>query len=131
MADKKIMVDSTVLIDYFRKIDKDKSRLIKLSTEFNKIYISSVTEFEILNGASAIQIKFWDVILKGITVLDFNSKTARIAADIVAQLKIIRKSIDKPDLFIAATAVANGLVLDTANKKHFVHIESLILRKEL
>ena len=38
-----------------------------------------------------------------------------------------RKTIDKPDLFIAATAVVNGLVLDTLNTKHFSHIDKLLL----
>jgi len=61
------------------------------------------------------------------TVLDFDSKVARQAADIVAQLKTKRKTIDKPDLFTAATAVINGLVLDMLNIKHFIHIDSLNL----
>ena len=61
------------------------------------------------------------------TILDFDSKAARQAADIVAQLKIKRKTIDKPDLFIAATAVVHGLPLDTLKTKHFIHIDSLHL----
>lgn len=61
------------------------------------------------------------------TILDFDSNAARQAADIVAQLKIKRKNIDKPDLFIAATAVVHGLTLDTLNTKHFIHIDSLHL----
>lgn len=28
MADKELMVDSTILIDFFRKTDKDNSRLV-------------------------------------------------------------------------------------------------------
>ena len=73
------------------------------------------------------QIDFWNNMLKGLIILDFNTKAARQAAAIVQQLKIKRKSIDKPDLFIAATAIANGLILDTTNKKHFEHIEVLNL----
>jgi len=60
-------------------------------------------------------------------ILDFDSRAARQATEIVRQLKIKRKSIDKPDLFIAATAVVNELSLDTINTKHFVYIESLNL----
>ncbi len=60
-------------------------------------------------------------------ILDFDSKAARHATQIIKQLKTKRKSIDKPDLFIAATAVVNDLVLDTRNKKHFIHIDSLDL----
>ena len=63
-------------------------------------------------------------------VLDFDTKAARQAAEIVQQLKIKRKSIDKPDLFIAATAVVHGLTLDTANRKHFIYIDSLNLLAE-
>jgi predicted nucleic acid-binding protein len=65
--------------------------------------------------------------LSRFTVLDFDSKAARQAADIVSQLKTRRKTIDKPDLFIAATAIINGLTLDTLNIKHFTHIEGLNL----
>ena len=63
-------------------------------------------------------------------VLNFDSTTARQAAKIVEGLKFKRKSIDKPDLFIAATAVVHGLTLDTANKKHFIYIDMLDLLAE-
>ncbi len=70
---------------------------------------------------------FWNNMLKGFIVLDFDSSSARQAAKIVQQLKRKRKSIDKPDLFIAATAIVHGLTLDTANRAHFEHIENLNL----
>jgi len=124
------MVDSTILIDYFRKTDKSKSILVKHSTNYQKIYISTITEFEVINGATPAQLEFWNQMLKGFTILDFDSNAARQAAIIVQQLKTKRKSIDKPDLFIAATAISNGLTLDTANKKHFEFIDSLILLNE-
>jgi len=125
MADKKLMVDSTILIDYFRKTDKTNSKLVSHFRNYDQLYISSVTEFEVINGASQAHLQFWDGMLTRFTILDFDSKAARQAADMVAQLKTKRKTIDKPDLFIAATAVINGLPLDTLNIKHFIHIDSL------
>ena len=127
MADKKLMVDSTILIDYFRKTDKANSKLVSHFRTYDQLYISSVTEFEVVNGATEVHLQFWDGMLTRFTILDFDSKAARQAADIVTQLKIKRKTIDKPDLFIAATAVVNGLTLDTLNTKHFIHIDSLHL----
>jgi tRNA(fMet)-specific endonuclease VapC len=127
MADKKLMVDSTILIDYFRKTDKNNSRLIKHFEHYDRLYISSVTEFEVINGASPAHIQFWDQMLSKFSILDFDSIVARQAAKIVRQLKTKRKSIDKPDLFIAATAVVHELSLDTTNKKHFVHVDNLQL----
>lgn len=64
------------------------------------------------------------------TVLDFDSRAARQAAVVVGQLKTKRKSIDKPDLFIAATAIVHSLALDTINRKHFIHIDDLGLLTE-
>ena len=127
MADKKLMVDSTILIDYFRKTIKVNSKLVAHFRNYEHLYISSVTEFEIVNGATKEHLQFWDGMLARFTVLDFDSKAARQAANIVAQLKTKRKTIDKPDLFIAATAVVNELTLDTLNIKHFTSIESLNL----
>lgn len=127
MADKKLMVDSTILIDYFRKTDKANSKLVSHFRNYDRLYISSVTEFEVVNGATQAHLQFWDGMLARFTILDFDSKAARQAANIVAQLKAKRKTIDKPDLFIAATAVIHGLTLDTLNIKHFIHIDSLNL----
>jgi len=121
------MVDSTILIDYFRKTDKANSKLVSHFRNYDNLYISSVTEFEVVNGATKAHLQFWNGMLTRFTILNFNSKAARQAADIVAQLKTKRKTIDKPDLFIAATAVVHGLTLDTLNIKHFKYIDSLNL----
>jgi len=121
------MVDSTILIDYFRKTDKANSRLVAHFRNYETLYISSVTEFEVVNGATKEHLQFWDGMLAKFTILDFDSKAARQAAAIVAQLKIKRKTIDKPDLFISATAIVNNLTLDKLNIKHFTHIGDLNL----
>lgn len=124
------MVDSTILIDYFRKTDKNNSRLVSLFKKYDKLYISSVTEFEVINGATAAHLEFWNQMLRRFAILNFDSSAARKAAEIAGQLKIKRKSIDKPDLFIAATAVMSGLSLYTLNKKHFIDIDSLDMLHE-
>lgn len=127
MADKKLMVDTSLLIDYFRKTDKNNARLVTHFKNYRQLYISSITEFEVLNGAKQLHLDFWDGMLPRFTVLDFDSKAARQAAVITEQLKSKRKTIDKPDLFIAATAIANRLYFDTLNIKHFTHIDKLLM----
>ena len=130
MADNELMVDTTILIDYFRKTDKAKTRLVSHFKEYSLLYISSVTEFEVVNGATEKNLEFWNCLLQRFTVLDFDSKAARRAAEIVAQLKMERKTIDKPDLFIAATALVHNLSLDTLNTNHFNDINGLRLVKD-
>ncbi len=58
MADKKLMVDSSILIDYFRRKDKANSILISHFRNYDHLYISSVTEFEIVNGATPAHLQF-------------------------------------------------------------------------
>lgn len=130
MADKTLVIDTTLLIDYFRKTDKSKSRLVQLSKRFDQLAISTVTEFEVYSGATATQLTFWNELLSEFLVLPFDSQTAHVAVEIQQDLKKLRKSIEKADLFIAATAVANELTLDTLNRKHFDKIKQLTLLDE-
>jgi len=124
------VIDTTLLIDYFRKTDKSKSRLVQLSERFDQLAISTVTEFEVYSGATVTQLTFWNELLSEIIVLPFDSQAAHIAVEIQRDLKKLRKSIEKADLFIAATAVANRLTLDTLNRKHFDNIKQLALLDE-
>lgn len=121
------MIDTSLLIDYFRKTDKSKSRLVRLSEQFDQFVISAVTEFEIYSGATDAQLTFWMELLSEIRVLPFDSRVSQSAVAIQKDLKRLRKTIDKADLFIAATAVANGFTLDTLNRKHFDKIQQLTL----
>lgn len=109
MADKIILVDTSVLIDYFRKTDKENAALVAIVKQGFSYCISSVTEYEIYRGALLGQIAFWDNLLDKIAVLPFDKAASRIAVDINSELRRKRKQIAIADLFIAATAVANGL----------------------
>ncbi len=127
MADKIVLVDTSVLIDYFRKTDKENASLVALVKQGFTYRISSVTEYEIYRGALLGQIAFWDNLLQKIEVLPFDKAASRKAVDINAELRRKRKQIEIADLFIAATALVNGLKLATLNKKHFDRIEALTL----
>ena len=50
MADKLVLVDTSILIDLFRKTDKGISVLVSLVRQGYKYCISSVTEHEIFTG---------------------------------------------------------------------------------
>ncbi|MCZ4244469.1 type II toxin-antitoxin system VapC family toxin [Pedobacter punctiformis] len=127
MENQIIMVDTSILIDYFRKKDKSKTKLFILSQRFENLCISSITEFEIYTGAKSDQLSFWKMMLSNFIVFPFDSDAALIAVEIQNKLKKLRKAIDKADLFIASTAVAHNLTFDTLNQKHFKNIEDLKL----
>jgi tRNA(fMet)-specific endonuclease VapC len=125
MADKIIMVDTSILIDYYRKTDKNNSAWIKLVRQGYKFSISAITKYEIFSGATQGQLEFWQDVLKAITVISFDEPTVDKAVEINTNLKRKRKQIAIADLFIAATAISHDLPFATLNKKHFDRIEGL------
>ena len=66
------MVDTSILIDYYRKTDKANSVWIKLIREGYDFGISTITKYEIYSGASNSQLEFWNGVLQAIEVLPFD-----------------------------------------------------------
>src|ERR1700735_1262867 len=113
MANNIILVDTSILIDYFRKSDKARSKLISLIREGYKFQISSITEYEIYAGSTPNQQDFWEELLGKTQVLSFNQSTAQVAVQINSDLKRKRQQIAIADLFIAATAIDNKIPFAT------------------
>jgi len=127
MADKIVLADTSILIDYFRKTDKVNSVMIALFDQGFDFSISAITHYEIYSGATALQLPFWTNLLSRTKVLPFDEAVAQTAVDINTILKRKRKQIGMADLFIAATAISNHLSLATLNKKHFDRIDGLTI----
>ncbi len=125
MADKIVLVDTSILIDLFRKTDKTNSILLSLVRQGYLYCISAVTEFEIYSGATISQNNFWENLIEKIQVIPFDQIVVKVAVDINNDLKRKRKQIDLADLFIAATAISNRFPFATLNKKHFGRIDQL------
>ena len=125
MAEKIVLADTSLLIDFFRKSDKSKSQLVSLIRK--GFCICVITEYEIYSGATEQQLEYWQEFLKKITVINLDQSAVKEAVNINNQLKAERKQIDLADLFIAAIAISNNLPVATLNKKHFDRIESLLL----
>lgn len=45
-----ILIDTSVLIEYFRKQDKTKTLLYELAGQYSEIHVSTITKFEIWVG---------------------------------------------------------------------------------
>lgn len=125
MEDQTILIDTSILIDYYRKTDKQNSAWVQLIRSGYSFAISTVTKYEICSGAKPDQLQFWESIFQQLTVVPFDETCVDTAVNINANLKRKRKQIDLADLFIAATAVSNALELATLNKKHFDRIDDL------
>jgi len=90
MADKIILVDTSILIELFRKSNKENATLIALVRQGYSFCISSVTEYEIYVGTTPGQTDFWNEFLEKIIVLPFDKKASKIAVEINRELMRIK-----------------------------------------
>jgi tRNA(fMet)-specific endonuclease VapC len=110
---------SSYLIERLRGIPQDKQ------------YISSITIGEIVYGAFKsdqkekylIQLK--DKLIPLVQLIPFDKKEAFAYGEIRSILEKSGTPLNDTDLMIAATAVANNLVLITGNESHFSRIKSM------
>lgn len=100
-----ISLDSSILIDYFRKTQKEKTAFYKLSGQYPHFAISIITVFEVLCGANSDQKRFWQTIFDEMTILPFDAVVNEKAVEIYQTLKSSGNLIELRDLFIAASAL--------------------------
>lgn len=87
MADSKLLVDTSVIIEYFRAKDKKKTTFYSLASSYN-LFVSAVTEYELYVGAGSKEsVEFIDGILSYVDVLALDSAVAKVSAHIYQMLK--------------------------------------------
>ena len=125
MESNRILIDTSIVIDYLRSHDRSQTLFVKLFNA-NELYLSTVSVFELFNGATSGD-KKQDVetVCREINVLDFNIDTAKIASEIYRNLRAQNKLIEFRDILIAASALQFTLPIATFNRKHFERIEWL------
>jgi len=77
MAGKIICLDTSILIDYFRKKNKGKTFFFKLAREY-RFAISVITKFEILNGSDEDQKEFWNQLFSRFRIIPLDEREVEI-----------------------------------------------------
>lgn len=127
MENKVILLDTGILIEYFRKKDKSKSILYQLSLQPYEFKVAAISQYEILLGSNDSQMDFWKMFFERIQILAFDENSAIAASEIYKQLKSENKLLDIADILIGSIALTNQISLATLNKKHFMRIKNLEL----
>lgn len=126
MANPLICLDTTVLIDYFRKKEKKRSFFFQLLPQY-RFAISVITKLEIFVGATKEQEIFWEQIFEQFQIFPLSEQEIDTATTIIKTLRSHNQMIDLPDILIGATALTHGLKLATLNDEHFKRIQHLQL----
>ncbi len=122
---EKILVDTDIIVDHLRGMEKAREFLRKIEKGERKGYFSTITEAELFSGSRMEskdeQRKVLNLlgIMKRVPV---DSMIARRAGKIKR-----RNGARLPDAIIAATAMLMKAKLSTKNTKHFEGIEGVVL----
>ncbi|MBI5393018.1 type II toxin-antitoxin system VapC family toxin [Candidatus Woesearchaeota archaeon] len=115
---RKICLDSDVLISIMNNDLRVKTIFQSLDSHF---YTTSINSFEIWYGRKDSE--NISELLQSLIKLELDDHSARIAADILRELRRKGELIDVKDLFIASICIKNNLELFTFNKKHFERLQ--------
>lgn len=124
----KILLDTSIIIDFLRRKDKEKSSLFSLAAGNNELYASIITHTELYAGKSVWQNKIAkqeiELLFSGIEIIIMDKSISKEAGSIKAHY-----NTDLLDAIIAATAITQDLKLATLNIKDFQNIEGVKLLK--
>jgi tRNA(fMet)-specific endonuclease VapC len=127
----KYLLDTCTVSDFVKGQPKVLARI--KATPPHLICVSAMTRMEVdyglaLNAERARKLApILDLFFSAIVTLPFEQADAQAAAAIRAALKVQGKPVGAYDLAIAATALARGLVVVTANVGEFKRVGGLLV----
>jgi predicted nucleic acid-binding protein len=131
----KVLVDTDILSDFLRGKDaavRDRARAYLADRQ--RLTLSVVTVFEIVRGRHhAGQVQQATTFLewtRTAELLPFDTACAVRAGEIAGALYQAGRPLAVADVLIGATALVHGLVVATANVKHYERLVPLGLRLE-
>ncbi len=120
-----IILDSSVLIELFRKKNKKKTFFYLIAGRYEKFAISVITYYEIGIGNRESHSDYWELLCNSFDILPFDKLCSDSAIEIYSELRKTNQMIDMADVFIGATARAYSFPVATLNVKHFKRINDL------
>ncbi|MDR0609459.1 MAG: hypothetical protein LBG58_05070 [Planctomycetaceae bacterium] len=78
-----ILIDSCIIINHWRTSHQDRSILSQIVRQYDDIYISVITEYEILNGMTELFQKYWNEYLMWLIVLPVDRYALHFAIDLL------------------------------------------------
>lgn len=126
---KASLVDTNILSMFFRGHPQVVAQFQAYLAEYDTISLSMITYYEIVSGLrhrdAQKQLDQFLEFSSQNTILPLTQEAADVAANLYADLRKKGQPIDDIDLLIAGTAMANGLVVVTQNRKHSDRIMGL------
>ena len=100
---KRILIDTSTILGYLKRKNKEDTILYNLYEAYDEICVSSVTVFEVFYGCSPENLAMMTLLFEGFTILSFDAKIAKIASREYQKLREQGQYITVRELVVAAT----------------------------
>ena len=126
MANGLLLIDTDVLIDYSRGIEKTKGILKNMESN-HILAISVVTQLELMVGCeNKADFKSLQKFLSSFEIIQLSKSTSEQAVDLFKKYRLSH-GVLIPDMLIASTALILEIPLLSKNRKDFRFIDKLEL----
>lgn len=127
---KKVLLDTDVIIDFLRVGIDYKTVFKGIKNKETQAYISSITAFELNNGAllsdnPKLKLEEVSELTNMMGIVPFDKTESYVASKIYAYLVKKGLPLEIRDILISACAISNNIRILTKNKKHFSRIPEL------
>lgn len=130
-----VLIDTSVLVDHERRGLDVEARVA--GREDEPFFLSVITVSELLHGVHradtperrARRSAFVESVVDAFPLLPVDLPTARIHAEVWAELAAAGRMIGAHDLWLGAAAIAHGLTLATTNVRELGRVPGLVLEE--
>ena len=124
------LLDTDILVGLLRNNARALHKIKSFADKKVIVYTSPINIHEVVVGAYLSQnpeknFEKVKVLILSLNILAFDEQSAYLSGRLYAERMKKGKMIEQNDLFIAALALVNNLILVTKNIKHFEGIEGL------
>ena len=115
----RVLIDTTIILGYLRRKEKENTLLYNLCHAYDEIFVSSVTVFEVFYGCDPEHTALMSQLFDGFTVIPFDAEIARFASAEYRRLRRAGEYIEIRELVVGATSIVKEIPLATLNAPAF------------
>lgn len=122
---RRILIDTSILVGYLKRKEKENTVLYNLYYTCEEMCISAITVFEVFYGCDPEHAEDMMKLFQGFTIIPFDAEVARVASQEYHRLKRQQEVIEVQELVIGATAIAKNIPLATLNTNLFKRLSNI------
>jgi len=115
----RVLIDTSIIVGYLRRKEKENTLLYNLCQAYDELFVSSVTVFEVFYGCDPEHEAAISRLLEGFSVIPFDADIARFASAEYRRLRYAGGYIEVRELVVGATSIVKQIPLATLNAPAF------------